>query len=208
MKALPHISTLIALLALAITGCQDLKNPVEASSPAQEGGPALTKDKGGHHGDGDHSATFKAHLKAMVGHGKGRVRVTPITGTTGFSAQIEVEVKHLPPNATFFLQRAPEIGRPMSSDGIGQRALGLYPWEQPNSPGFPPAPAFITFPLPGAGPLVMITTDANGEGEVEFLFEAASIADGTLFDVVFRVVDNPSSPSTDLWSNCFTVTVL
>lgn len=215
---------LVALLFL-IAGCKDEQGPSGVATTAPTINVPLAKtatepqsltDNAVLHekddddaGDNDsEDATYTVHLKAMAGLGSGTVRVTPVGGTIGFSAWIGVEVRHMKPNASFFLQRAPEIGRPLGSDGIGQRALGLYPWEQPNSPGFPPAPAFITFPIPNAGPLVMINTDKHGKGGVKWLFNAPSIPDGTLFDVVFRVVDAQVNPTIELQTKCFTVTVL
>jgi hypothetical protein len=58
------------------------------------------------------------------------------------------------PNTTYVVQRAPEIGRTLGSDGICQRSLGLSPW----SPLDPPAPAFVTFPLSGSSATVTTTT--------------------------------------------------
>lgn len=98
------------------------------------------------------------------------------------------------------VQRAPEIGRPNSADGICQRAAGLPPWG-------PPAPNFVTFPLPTAGPLVTLQTSEGGAGAVHIDFAAPTIADGTQFDVMFRLVDSLASPTNDLRTGCFTVTV-
>lgn len=225
MKAHALAAPFFAILIFLVAGCQDSQHPTEVSTAPQD--PlVLSAITGGnaHDIDDNHSlegkddddadddnvsdATYKVHLKAIVGRGRGTVCVTPVAGTTGFSARIAVRVRHMPRNVSFFLQRAPEIGRPLGADGIGQRALGLWPWEQPNSAGFPAAPAFITFPLPNPGPLVMITTDKHGKGEVQFLFDLPAIPDGVLFDVVFRVMDAPVNPTVDLRTKCFTVTVL
>jgi hypothetical protein len=134
---------------------------------------------------------------ASIGHR----RVTPTAAADGsFSAQINVDVHDAPPNTTFFVQRAPEIGRPNSADGVCQRAAGAAPWG-------PPAPNFVTFPLPAAGPLVMLQTSEGGAGSVHINFEAPTILDGTQFDVMFRLVDNLTNPTNDLRTGCFTVTV-
>ena len=108
---------------------------------------------------------------------------------------------------TLYIQRAPEVGRPLGSDGICQRANGLWPWEQPNSAGFPPAPAFVTFPRPLAGDFKTLTTDSDGAGSAHFAFDLPTLADGTVFDVEFRLVDSVTAPTTDLRTGCFTVTV-
>jgi hypothetical protein len=225
MKAHALAAPFFAFLIFLIAGCEESQKPTEVSTgpqdltvlPAESRGDlqsvadkALRKGKDHDDGDDDDArdATYKIHLRAILGRGNGTVCVTPIGGTTGFSARIEVRVRHMSPNASFYLQRAPEVGRPLGADGIGQRALGLWPWEQPNSPGYPAAPAFITFPLPNPGSLVMITTDKHGNGEAGFLFNLPAIADGILFDVVFRVVDAPVNPTAELRTKCFTVTVL
>jgi hypothetical protein len=98
----------------------------------------------------------------------------------------------------------------MGFDGLAQRANGLWPWEQPNSPGYAAAPAFVVFPKPNTGSLDTIRTSSSGAGSISFQFDLGPtiIPDSTLFDVVFRVVDSLStSPTTDLRSECFTVTV-
>lgn len=149
-------------------------------------------------------------LRAYRGSGTGIVKVTPLAGTAGFSAIISVEISATTPNTTFYVFRAPEVGRPMGSDGLAQRANGLWPWEQPNSLGFAAAPGFVVFPRPNAGSLDTIRTSSSGAGSISFQFDLGPtiIPDSTLFDVVFRVVDSLStSPTTDLRTDCFTVTV-
>ena len=66
---------------------------------------------------------------------------------------------------------------------------------------------FVTFPLPSAGPLVTLETSAGGAGAVHIDFAAATIPDGTQFDVMLRLVDNLTTPTVDLRTGCFTVTV-
>jgi hypothetical protein len=145
--------------------------------------------------------THGEQLTAVVGSGEGIVNVTPTAAVDGsFSAQINVNVHGAPPNTIFYVQRAPEIGRPLGSDGVCQRAMGVAPWG-------PPAPNFVTFPLPGAGPLVTLTTSEGGAGAVHVDFDAPTIADGTKFDVMFRLVDNLTTPTNELRTGCFTVEV-
>ena len=147
------------------------------------------------------SSTHGQQLTAVVGAGSGTVNVTPTAAVDGsFSAQINVNVHGAPPNTTFYVQRAPEVGRASGADGICQRAAGLPPWG-------PPAPNFVTFPLPSAGPLVTLQTSQGGAGAVHIDFAAATIADGTQFDVMFRLVDSLTSPTNELRTDCFTVTV-
>jgi len=145
--------------------------------------------------------THGERLEAVIGVGSGVVNVTPTAAVDGsFSAQINVNIHDAPPNTTFYVQRAPEIGRPNSADGICQRAAGLPPWG-------PPAPNFVTFPLPAAGPLVTLQTSEGGSGAVHIDFGAPTISDGTQFDVMFRLVDSLTSPTNELRTGCFTVTV-
>ena len=147
------------------------------------------------------SRTHAEQLTAVTGVGSGVVNVTPTSAVDGsFSAQINVNVHDAPPNTTFYVQRAPEIGRANSADGVCQRADGLPPWG-------PPAPNFVTFPLPAAGPLVTLQTSNGGSGAVHINFVAPTILDGTEFDVMFRLVDNLTSPTNELRTGCFTVTV-
>ena len=147
------------------------------------------------------STTHGEQLTAVIGIGAGIVNVTPTAAVDGsFSAQINVNVHDAPPNTTFYVQRAPEIGRANSADGICQRAAGLPPWGAP-------APNFVTFPLPAAGPLVTLQTSEGGSGAVHIDFVAPTIGDGTQFDVMFRLVDSLTSPTNELRTGCFTVTV-
>lgn len=153
---------------------------------------------GSHHSA---SATHGQLLTAVLGTGSGIVNVTPTAAVDGsFSAQINVSVHRARPNTTFYVQRAAEIGRSNSADGVCQRAAGQPPWG-------PPTPNFVTFPLPAAGPLITLETSNAGAGAVHIDFAAPAIADGTRFDVMFRLVDSLASPTTELRTGCFTVTV-
>jgi hypothetical protein len=147
------------------------------------------------------STTHGEQLSAVIGVGSGTVNVTSTAAVAGsFSAQINVNVHDSAPNTTFYVQRAPEIGRANGADGICQRAAGLPPWGAP-------APNFVTFPLPAAGPLVTLQTSEAGSGAVHIDFVAPTIADGTQFDVMFRLVDSLTIPTNELRTGCFTVTV-
>jgi hypothetical protein len=146
------------------------------------------------------SATHGIPITAILGTGHGTVNVTPTAAVDGsFSAQITVNVHGVAPTTTLYVQRAPEIGRANSADGVCQRADGLPPWGD--------VPNFVTFALPGPGPLVTLETSTGGSGAVHMEFAAPAITDGTMFDVMFRLVDNLTTPSIELRSACFTVTV-
>jgi hypothetical protein len=148
------------------------------------------------------AGTHQSQLAALTGTGTGGVSVTPKAIAQGtFDADIKVRVQKARANATYMVQRAPEIGRASASDGVCQRAAGMSPW----SPADPPAPAFVTF-MNGTAPYT-ITTDASGAGSLDFEFLAPTIPAGTLFDVLFRLVDNVDAPTLDIRSGCFTVTV-
>jgi hypothetical protein len=146
------------------------------------------------------SGTHGEALTAIQGSGSGIVDVTTTAAVMGsFSAQINVSVHGAPPNTTFYVQRAPEIGRSNGADGVCQRAAGLPPWG-------PPTPNFVTFAVPG-GPFVTLLTSEAGAGAAHIDFAAPTIPDGTQFDVMFRLVDSLTSPANELRTGCFTVTV-
>ena len=139
----------------------------------------------------------------MLGTGDGGVSVSPVAIPAGtFDANISIRVEKARPSTTYIVQRAPEIGRALASDGICQRAAGIAPW----SPADPAAAAFVTFPG-AAGGSTSLTTLADGTGSLDFEFQAATIPTGTVFDVMFRLVDNETAPTLELRSGCFTVTV-
>ena len=120
------------------------------------------------------------------------------------AADISVRLVGLRRNATYLLQRAQEGvgGRPLGSDGICQRGLGLSPW----SPNDPPTVNFQTMPLPATGPLVTVTTTSSGDGAVDFEFRALMVIAGTTNDVMFRLVDDAEPPTAELRSDCMMIT--
>ena len=148
------------------------------------------------------AGTHQSTITAVSGTGGGGVSVTPKSIPDGtMDVDISIRVTNARPNTTFIVQRAPEIGRANAADGICQRALGLSPW----SPSDPAAPAFLTFPL-GSGSATF-TTAATGIGSLDFEFKSPTIPAGTVFDVMFRLVDNEAAPTIELRSGCFTVIV-
>lgn len=145
-------------------------------------------------------------LVGVTGQGTGIVNVRPTAAHPDLSSEITVNVHDATPNTTFYVQRGADLGRGLGNDGICQRANGLWPWEQPNSVGFPAAPAFVTLPRPSVGPLDTLTTDGVGAGSMHIAFAYPAIADGTVFDVEFRLTDSLTAPTNDLRSGCFSVT--
>lgn len=147
--------------------------------------------------------THRSSITAVSGPGSGGLSVTPKSIPEGtFVADISILIANARPTATYIIQRAPEIGRALGADGVCQRAVGQSPW----SASDPAAPAFVTFANASGGPITLATA-ANGTGAANFEFRAPTIAAGTLFDVMFRLVDSESTPTTELRSGCFTVTV-
>ena len=186
----------VSLFALA---CGSIETPTAPHSNLSQplGPPAIVPSAFSHSA----LTTHGERLEAVLGVESGIVNVTPTAAVDGsFSAQINVNVHDAPPNTTFYVQRAPEIGRPNSADGICQRAAGLPTWGAPT-------PNFVTFPLPAAGPLVTLQTSEGGSGAVHIDFAVPTISDGTQFDVMFRLVDSLTSPTNELRTGCFTVTV-
>jgi len=191
-------SGIVAAACLFALACGDTEIPTAPGSSITSGSGAQGS---GSNGSAHGPATHAERLTAVIGVGSGIVNVTPTAAVDGsFSAQINVSVHDAPPNTTFYVQRAPEIGRANSADGICQRAAGLPPWGAP-------APNFVTFPMPAAGPLVTLQTSEGGAGAVHIDFVAPTILDGTQFDVMFRLVDSLTSPTNELRTGCFTVTV-
>jgi hypothetical protein len=193
-------------IVLALAGCAQSPNAVAPSSTVVAAAGtvkgAAAPDAASQGIPHSAAATHGEDLTAVQGSGSGTVNVTATAAVDGsFSAQINVNVHGAPPNTTFYVQRAPEIGRPLSSDGICQRALHLAPWITP------PAPSFVTFVEPGGGPLLTLQTSAGGGGEAHLDFAVPTILDGTRFDVMFRLVDDLVNPANELRTGCFTVDV-
>lgn len=145
--------------------------------------------------------THQSMLVAMTGPGTGGVSVTPkAVPEKTFVADIKVRLQKAKANTTYTVQRAPEIGRASAADGVCQRAASTSPWGSSD----PAAPAFVTFV--GTTPHT-ITTNDSGAGSLDFEFLAPTIQAGTVFDVMFRLVDKVDSPTAEIRSGCFTVTV-
>jgi hypothetical protein len=148
--------------------------------------------------------TYQSTLTPVVGTGTGGTSVTPIANPDNvFVATIRLRVR-AKPSTTYLVQRAAEVGRENGADHVCQRAEGLSPWSASDPPF---GPAFLTFPLPVSPDLKKITTDAKGEGSIEFEFRSPTIPSGTVFDVRMRLVDDESAPGSDLRSACMTVVV-
>jgi hypothetical protein len=150
--------------------------------------------------------TYRATFTALTGEtGFGGISITPKPIPEGtFTADIRVRLVGLRANTTYLVQRAQEGvgGRPLGTDGICQRAQGLYPWSSSDAPAL----AFQTMPVPATGPLVTVTTASNGNGAVDFEFRALMILAGSTNDVMYRLVDNEVTPTTEWRSPCMAIT--
>jgi len=170
---------LASLVALLLVACgNEPAAPRATEMPSTPGTAAV-------------AATHGLELRASAGGAKmGIVNLaSTAAGPTTFNAQINFNVHDLAPNTTYTLARASEFGTgPTDFDGICQRAAGLDPWSA--------GPAFLPFP-------VTLTTDASGAGSAHIVNRNDVFADGSEFDVMFRV----SNGTTDLRTECVTVVV-
>lgn len=182
MKAGPKI----LLATIAAVGCSDSTSPRDTTFDNPAG-------------------TFQSSMVAVVGVGEGGMSITPKSIPEGyFVADIKVRVRKARPNATFTVQRAPEVGRTLNNNGVCERAFGISPWSSADTP----AAAFLTFIPFGATTAATVTTSASGDGMVDFEFRAPTIPKDTKFDVMFRLVDDIAAPASVLLSQCVTVTVI
>ena len=176
--ALPIICTLL------IGACSSTTSPTKLEPPP-----------------GTYRSTFTS-LKGETGFGG--ISVTPKAIPEGtFTADISIRLVGLKSNTTYLVQRAQEGvgGRPLGGDGICQRALSLSPWSSSDAAAL----SFQTVPLPNTGPLISVTTAANGDGSLDFEFRTLMILAGTTNDVMYRLVDNDVAPTTELRSACMTI---
>jgi hypothetical protein len=198
-----HHLTVVAALAMLTANCsQEAANPLRPG--ATSGATAASADA-----TPVSTASTRTHgllLTAVSGDGTGIVNLTSAAGgDTSFVAQITFNVHGLAPNTTYYIQRASEFPASLGGvvyDGTCQRALGLPPFD-----AVPPLSRFITFVADGAP--IPLTTSARGAGAVHLENANNVFADGSAFDVMFRVVSDPSSatPVTDLRTGCVTLQV-
>lgn len=176
----------IVFAAIAIAACSDSTSPKDTTFDNPTG-------------------TYQASMVAVVGLGEGGMSITPKSIAEGyFAADIKVRVRNAKANATYTVQRAPEIGRALGNNGVCERALGISPWSSADTP----AAAFMTFIPFGATTAATFTTSASGEGTLNFEFRAPTVPKDTKFDVMFRLVDDAAAPASVLLSQCVTVTVI
>jgi len=179
------------LLAAPLIVCTLLMACSSATSPTKLEAPP-----------GAYRSVFAA-LKGETGFAG--ISVTPKAIPEGtFTADISIRLMGLKANTTYLVQRAQEGvgGRPLGGDGICQRSLSLFPWSSSDAAAL----SFQTVPLPNTGPLISVTTAANGDGSLDFEFRTLMILAGTTNDVMYRLVDDDVAPTTELRSACMTIT--
>ena len=149
---------------------------------------------------------YRSVFAALKGEtGFAGISVTPKAIPEGtFTADISIRLMGLKANTTYLVQRAQEGvgGRPLGGDGICQRSLSLFPWSSSDAAAL----SFQTVPLPNTGPLITVSTAANGDGSLDFEFRTLMILAGTTNDVMYRLVDDDVAPTTELRSACMTIT--
>jgi hypothetical protein len=149
---------------------------------------------------------YRSVFAALKGEtGFAGISVSPKAIPEGtFTADISIRLMGLKANTTYLVQRAQEGvgGRPLGGDGICQRSLSLFPWSSSDAAAL----SFQTVPLPNTGPLISVTTAANGDGSLDFEFRTLMILAGTTNDVMYRLVDDDVAPTTELRSACMTIT--
>jgi hypothetical protein len=125
---------------------------------------------------------------------------------------MKFRVRGARPNTLYYVQRAAEFPpNATSADGRCQRADGASPWTPAD--GFAGS-IWVPFPLPytDQGPIKTLTTDAAGDGTLEFEFLSPQIAAGLKFDLAMRIVDANAGDGTgvtsELRSGCMTVVPL
>lgn len=189
-RAIPYV---MATLTPWLSGCGSPTSPTSIDIPA-----------------GD----YQSPMTATKGSGVGSVSITPVSNAARTLGMIiKVRLQAGKPNTTYIVQRAGESGRVNSADGVCQRASGATPW----SPSDPPVNfLFPSFRVPDlVGPEISFTTQANGNGSVDFEFVNTTFPAGVPFDMVVRVVDDVRGPgdrdaglgaTSELRSTCLTVT--
>ena len=155
------------------------------------------------------AALYKVSGPGTCGTGATSVTSMPNGGT--FAAIIRFRVKGAKPSTVYFVQRAAEDPpNSVSADKSCQRADGLPPWTLAD--GFTGS-LWVTFPRPytDQGPVKTLTTDAAGDGSLDFDYQSPKIPTGRRFDVAMRLVDadvgDESGMTSELRSGCMTVDV-
>jgi hypothetical protein len=158
------------------------------------------------------SGTNQAALYKVAGPGTcgtGATSVTSFANGGSFAATISFRVKGAKPNTTYYVQRAAEFPpNATSADTVCQRADQTSPWTAAD--GFTGS-TWVTFPKPftDQGTVKTLTTDATGDGSLDFDFRSPQVSSGAKFDVAMRLVDvdtgDEAGVTSELRSGCMTV---
>jgi hypothetical protein len=174
----------VMLAGLLLTACSD----GSVAPTGTESGQALTASA---------SPTHAIDLTCFAGPcdgAAGQVNVTPNTRPVanaaegfGFAVEGQFNLRGAPPNTTYLVQRKVDF----AVDGVCTGA------------------AYVSFPIPQfAGPLVRLTTSPGGAGAAHFDLQLPGFADGSQFDVTFRLIEeSPNANGTELRTGCVTVKV-
>ena len=205
MLRLAHVSLMMVGLA-ALAACTD--GPPNPLATNGSDNPSFNRDRhNDDDGEGEDNKGGFVRLVSIVGPGHGRFRATRVPHSTvpgNFAVHIEARIRRAKPNTTYLLQRAaeaftttPPAGFPMATtiDGSCQRGLAIAPW----STLVPPPVAFVSW-------TPTLTTDAQGNGETDFVFE--STVPLPLFDVMFRVIESGSAPQSVFQTDCTVVPLI
>lgn len=191
MRQVSAMLTATVAAGLLLTACADAPSAPRQAEPSQ---PAISASAAATSASA--AATHAIRLTCFAGPctGSGYVNVTPnsrpVPGANegfGFAVEGQFNVHGAPRNTTYLVQRRVDL----LVNGI---CTGL---------------AFVTFPIPQApGPLVTLTTSPAGAGAAHFDLQLPGFADGSQFDVMFRLIESaPNAGGTELRTECVTVTV-
>ena len=201
MLRLAHVSLMLVGLA-ALAGCSDSPSNPLATNGSDN--PSFNRNRNNDDGEGEDDEGGFLRLVSIVGPGHGRFRATRVPHSTvpgNFAVHIQARIRGAKPNTTYLVQRAaeafnpaPPAGFPIATtiDGSCQKGLAIAPW----STLVPAVAAFATWPTP-------LITDANGNGETDFVFETTVPL--PLFDVMFRIIESGPAPKSVFQTDCTVV---
>src|SRR5262245_7702021 len=183
----------VTIAGLVFGGCNSETDPTPACYLAPPEGTTQTAL----------SCVSAAGSCGACGAGGASITAT-FTEPETFDATLRFRVRGARPNTKYIAQRDPE-GGVSGNDHQCQRANGQSPYTAAD--GFTD-PAFLTFPLSNVTPTNALTTDAAGDGSLEFQFHRSpvtGITHGLEYDAMMRSVDNEPAPTLGLRGECLRV---
>ena len=172
-----------ALALLVLSACSD-----EGTVPTgfNEGGILAVSASPTHALD---LTCFAGPCEGAIGQVNVTANARPVANAApefGFAVEGQFNIHGAPPNTSYLAERRVDF----AVDGI---CTGV---------------AYVTFPIPTPGPLVLLTTSAAGAGAAHFTNQLPGFADNSQFDVTFRLIeDSPNPGGTEIRTGCVTVTV-